>query len=63
MAVVATFRVRVMREGSVYHETKTFDRCPAATAWNRNHEKDLARPGALEELNAYDPPLSKAVER
>lgn len=26
-------RVRVMREGTSYHETKTFDRRPAATAW------------------------------
>ncbi|AMM86703.1 site-specific integrase [Martelella sp. AD-3] len=56
-------RVRVMREGSVYHETKTFDRRPAAAAWIKKREKELARPGALEELNAHDPPLSKAIER
>jgi len=56
-------RVRVMREGSVYHETKTFDRRPAAAAWIKKREKELARPGALEALNAYDPPLSKAIER
>ena len=56
-------RVRVMREGSVYHETKTFDRRPAAAAWIKKREKELARPGALEELNTRAPPLSKAIER
>ena len=56
-------RVRVMREGTSYHETKTFDRRPAATAWIRKREKELAKPGALEELNVSDPPLSKAIER
>jgi len=56
-------RVRVMREGTSYHETKTFDRRPAATAWIKKREKELAKPGALEELNVSDPPLSKAIER
>jgi len=56
-------RVRVMREGTSYHETKTFDRRPAATAWIEKREKELAKPGALEGLNASDPPLSKAIER
>ena len=56
-------RVRVMREGTVYHETKTFDRRPAATTWIKKREKELAKPGALEELNVSDPPLSKAIER
>ena len=56
-------RVRVMREGTSYHETKTFDRRPAATAWIRKREKELAKPGALEESNVCDPPLSKAIER
>ena len=50
-----------MSEGIVYHETKTFDRRPAAAAWIRKREKELARPGALEALNAQD--LSKAIER
>ncbi|WP_394707827.1 tyrosine-type recombinase/integrase [Roseovarius pacificus] len=56
-------RVRVMRDGTSYHETKTFDRRPAATAWIKKREKELAKPGALEKLNASDPPLSKAIER
>nr|WP_320177695.1 site-specific integrase [Roseovarius pacificus] len=52
-----------MRDGTSYHETKTFDRRPAATAWIKKREKELAKPGALEKLNASDPPLSKAIER
>lgn len=56
-------RVRVMREGTSYHETKTFDRRPAATVWIKKREKELAKPGALEELNVSAPPLSKAIER
>lgn len=56
-------RVRVMREGTSYHETKTFDRRPAAAAWIKKREKELAEPGALEELNVSAPPLSKAIER
>ena len=56
-------RVRVMREGTSYHETKTFDRRPAATAWIEKREKELAKPGALEGLNVSDPLRSKAIER
>ena len=55
--------VRVMREGTSYHETKTFDRRPAAAAWIKKREKEIAKPGALEELTISDPPLSKAIER
>ena len=55
--------VRVMREGTSYHETKTFDRRPAATAWIEKREKELAKPGALEGLNVSDPLRSKAIER
>ncbi len=47
-------RVRVMREGTSYHETKTFDRRPAATAWIKKREKELAKPSALE--GTYLPP-------
>ena len=56
-------RVRAMREGTSYHDTRTFDRRPAATAWIRKREKEPARLGTLEALNAQDPPLSKAIER
>ena len=52
--------MRVMRDGTSYHETRSFDRRPAATAWIRKREKELARPDALEALNAQD--LSKAIE-
>ncbi|WP_345900090.1 hypothetical protein [Martelella sp. UBA3392] len=50
-----------MRDGTSYHETRSFDRRPAATAWIRKREKELARPDALEALNAQD--LSKTIER
>lgn len=48
-------RVRVMRGGTVYHETKTFDRRPAATTWIMKREKELAKaptPFPLEALEA-----------
>lgn len=48
-------RVRVMRDGTSYHDTKTFDRRPAATAWIKKREKERAKPGALEELNVFAP--------
>ncbi|MDK3073791.1 site-specific integrase [Sedimentitalea sp. JM2-8] len=56
-------RVRVMREGSVYHETMTFDRRAAASTWMKKRERELARPGAIDALSASDPPLSKAIDR
>lgn len=34
-------RMRLMRDGTSYHETKTFDRRPAATAWIKKREKEL----------------------
>ena len=37
-------RVRVMRGESSYHETKTFDRRPAATAWIKKREFDRVAP-------------------
>lgn len=56
-------RVRVMREGTTYHETKTFDRRPAATAWIKKRERELARPGAIAEFNVAAPPLAKVIDR
>ena len=40
-------RVRVMRDGKTYHETETFDRRPAATAWMRNAKIEV---GGLAQL-------------
>ena len=56
-------RVRVMRDGKTYHETETFDRRPAATAWMRKRETHLAKPGAIDSVEAADPPLAKAIDR
>lgn len=56
-------RVRVMREGVSYHETETFDRRPAATAWIKKRERELAKPGALAGIKAADPTLAKAIDR
>ena len=56
-------RVRVMRDGVTYHETETFDRRPAATTWIKKREHDLARPGAIAEYKAADPPLARAIDR
>lgn len=37
-------RVRVMRGGTSYHETKAFDRCPTPTTWIKKRGKERARP-------------------
>ena len=52
-------RVRVMRDGVTYHETETFNRWPAAAAWMKKRERELAKPGAI----AVDPTLAKAIDR
>jgi integrase len=56
-------RVRVMRDGATYHETETFDRRPAAAAWMKKRERELAKPGAIDEIKAADPTLAKAIDR
>lgn len=56
-------RVRVMREGMTYHETETFDRRPAAAAWMKKRERELARPGAIPAAKLDDPILAKAIDR
>jgi len=56
-------RVRVMRDGANYHETETFDRRPAAAAWMKKRERELAKPGAMDEVKAADPTLAKAIDR
>lgn len=56
-------RVRVMRDGFAYHETETFDRRPTATSWIKKRERELAKPGVIDEYKAGDPPLAKAIDR
>lgn len=56
-------RVRVMRDGMTYHETDTFDRRPAAAAWMKKRERELAKPGAIPLAKMDDPTLAKAIDR
>lgn len=44
-----TAQIRIKRQGQiVYQESQTFDRRPAASAWLKRREGELAQPGALE---------------
>lgn len=56
-------RVRVMRDGQTYHETETFDRRPAATAWMKQRERELAKPGVIDHVKSGGPTLAKAIDR
>lgn len=56
-------RVRVMRDGVTYHETDTFDRRPAASAWMKKRERELVKPSAIAGLKTADPTLAKAIDR
>lgn len=48
-SVSHTAQIRIMRNGvRVYQESQTFDRKPAAKAWMKKRETELAEPGALE---------------
>ena len=47
----------------VHRENRTYDRQQAASAWLEKREKELAKPGALERLEAPDPTLSIVVDR
>lgn len=52
--------IRIKRDGKlVYSETETFDRKPAAEAWLKKRETELAEPGAL--TNPKDPPLKDVI--
>lgn len=48
-----------MRDGQTYHETETFDRQPAATAWMKQRERELAKPGVIDSVKSADPTLSQ----
>ena len=59
-----TAQIRMKRKGALVHsEAQTFERKPAATAWLKKRESELAVPGALDRLKAVDPPLSEAIDR
>jgi len=47
----------IKRDGAIVHrESRTFDRKQAATAWLEKREKELAKPGVIDRLQAPDPP-------
>lgn len=49
----------------VHQEAKTFDRRPAATAWLKKREADLAKPGGLEAARSAkrSAPLANAIDK
>ncbi len=54
----------IKRAGKIVHrESRTFDRRQAASAWLEKREKELAKPGALERLEAPDPTLTAVIDR
>jgi integrase len=54
----------IKRAGKIVHrENRTFDRRQAASAWLEKRENELAKPGALERLEAPDPTLSIVIDR
>lgn len=59
------YLAQIMRrhEGSVFRESRTFDRRGAATAWIEKRERELAVPGAIERAKAEDPTLAQAIDR
>jgi integrase len=58
-----TAQIRIKRRGkTVFTQAQTFDRRPAANAWLKKRETELAEPGALERLNGPDPSLSEVID-
>jgi integrase len=59
-----TAQILLKRGGKVVHrEAQTFDRKPAAKAWLRRREAELALPGALDKARVDDPPLAAVIDR
>jgi integrase len=59
-----TAQIRINRnKKTVYSQAQTFERRPAAVAWIKKREVELAQPGALERLLAVDPLLSEVVDQ
>jgi integrase len=53
--------VRKKAGAVVWHESKTFDRRPAATAWLARREAELESPGAMDRRD--DPKLGEIIDR
>jgi integrase len=59
-----TAQIRIKRDGKiVFSEAQTFDRKPAAAAWLKKRETELAQPGAIEMAGCDDPLLSEVIDR
>jgi integrase len=59
-----TARIRLKRDGKIaFTEAQTFDRRPAAVAWLKKRETELAAPGAIELAGVEDPFLSEVIDR
>ena len=59
-----TAQIRIIRDGELaYQEARTFDRRPAAAAWMKKREVQLAEPGAIEALKKHDPSLADVIDR
>ncbi|NRP19273.1 hypothetical protein LPJGGPFB_02527 [Ensifer adhaerens] len=59
-----TAQIRLKRDGKVVHtEAQTFDRRPAAAAWLKKRESDLAQPGALDNLQKPAVSLADAIDK
>ena len=57
-----TAQIRLKKDGKVIHsESQTFDRKPAAQAWLKKRETELAQPGAL--TKATDPLLKDVIDQ
>jgi integrase len=56
-----TAQIRLKKDGkTIFTESKTFDRKPAATAWLHKRKAELAQPGALDKPN--DPTLADVID-
>ncbi|RFB80371.1 site-specific integrase [Methylovirgula sp. 4M-Z18] len=57
-------QISLTREGKiVFREAQTFDRRPAAAAWLKKREKELAKPGAVLAARKRDPTLGEVIQR
>jgi len=57
-----TALIRIKKDGKlIYKETETFDRKPAAEAWLKKRETELAQPGALSKPD--DPILADVIDK
>lgn len=56
-------QIAIRRDGHVHRETKTFDRKQAASAWLEKRERELEKPGAIEQAKGADPILADTIDR